>query len=294
MEQLTLRRQRRVRAGYETGAGSSERLTRESSLSGCATLIGESLDRVLAEHRSVNRRRHQHSARVVAALKAKMRDRATSPRSRDLLSRVRLAGRRRAFGSSAATDGLTTLATVAWITCSRAVKTSTCWCSIPRSIQTPEARRRRQHRWARWRSLRPAESRRAKKDLGMMAIRYGNVYVAQVAMGANDTHTIKAFLEAEAHRRTFADHRLQPVHRSRHRHGEGDAPTKAGGGFGLLAALSLRSATRRRRTRTRSNWIRAIRGSRSRTTSTPKVAIACCSKAIRRWRSFSSARRKRK
>ena len=39
----------------------------------------------------------------------------------------------------------------------------------------------------------------AKKDLGMTAIRYGNVYLAQVAMGANDTHTIKAFLEAEAH-----------------------------------------------------------------------------------------------
>ena len=39
----------------------------------------------------------------------------------------------------------------------------------------------------------------AKKDLGMMAVRYGNVYVAQVAMGANDTQTVKAFLEAEAH-----------------------------------------------------------------------------------------------
>jgi pyruvate-ferredoxin/flavodoxin oxidoreductase len=39
----------------------------------------------------------------------------------------------------------------------------------------------------------------AKKDLGMTAIRYGDVYIAGVAMGANDTHTIKAFLEAEAH-----------------------------------------------------------------------------------------------
>jgi len=39
----------------------------------------------------------------------------------------------------------------------------------------------------------------AKKDLGMTAIRYGNVYTAQVAMGANDTHAIKVFLEAEAH-----------------------------------------------------------------------------------------------
>ena len=38
-----------------------------------------------------------------------------------------------------------------------------------------------------------------KKDLGIGAIRYGNVYVAQVAMGANDTHTVKAFMEAEAH-----------------------------------------------------------------------------------------------
>jgi pyruvate-ferredoxin/flavodoxin oxidoreductase len=39
----------------------------------------------------------------------------------------------------------------------------------------------------------------AKKDLGLTAMRYGNVYIAQVAMGANDTHTVKAFLEAEAH-----------------------------------------------------------------------------------------------
>jgi pyruvate-ferredoxin/flavodoxin oxidoreductase len=39
----------------------------------------------------------------------------------------------------------------------------------------------------------------AKKDLALMATIYGNVYVARVAMGANDTHTVKAFLEAEAH-----------------------------------------------------------------------------------------------
>ena len=39
----------------------------------------------------------------------------------------------------------------------------------------------------------------AKKDLGITAMRYGNVYTAQVAMGANDTHTVKAFVEAEAH-----------------------------------------------------------------------------------------------
>lgn len=38
-----------------------------------------------------------------------------------------------------------------------------------------------------------------KKDLGLMAMSYGNVYVASVAMGAKDDHTLKAFLEAEAY-----------------------------------------------------------------------------------------------
>jgi len=37
-----------------------------------------------------------------------------------------------------------------------------------------------------------------KKDLALEAMSYGSVYVARVAMGGNDTHTIKAFLEAEA------------------------------------------------------------------------------------------------
>jgi pyruvate-ferredoxin/flavodoxin oxidoreductase len=39
----------------------------------------------------------------------------------------------------------------------------------------------------------------AKKDLGMIAMSYGNVYVAQVSMGANMTQVAKAFAEAEAH-----------------------------------------------------------------------------------------------
>jgi pyruvate-ferredoxin/flavodoxin oxidoreductase len=41
--------------------------------------------------------------------------------------------------------------------------------------------------------------RAAKKDLGLIAMTYGNVYVASVAMGARDEHTLKAFLEAEAY-----------------------------------------------------------------------------------------------
>ncbi len=38
-----------------------------------------------------------------------------------------------------------------------------------------------------------------KKDLGAMAMTYGYVYVAQVAMGSNQTQTLKAFAEAEAY-----------------------------------------------------------------------------------------------
>ena len=38
----------------------------------------------------------------------------------------------------------------------------------------------------------------AKKDLAMMAMNYGTAYVAKVAMGGNDSHTIKAFMEAES------------------------------------------------------------------------------------------------
>ena len=38
-----------------------------------------------------------------------------------------------------------------------------------------------------------------KKDLGLIAMSYGNIYVASVAMGAKDEHTLKAFLEAEAY-----------------------------------------------------------------------------------------------
>ncbi len=39
----------------------------------------------------------------------------------------------------------------------------------------------------------------SKKDLGLMAMTYGNVYVASVAVGANRIHTIRAFTEAESY-----------------------------------------------------------------------------------------------
>jgi len=44
-----------------------------------------------------------------------------------------------------------------------------------------------------------AGKRTHKKDLGLMAIAYGNVYVASVAFGAKDLQTVKAFQEAESY-----------------------------------------------------------------------------------------------
>lgn len=41
--------------------------------------------------------------------------------------------------------------------------------------------------------------RAPKKDLGLIAMTYGTIYVASVAMGARDEHTLKTFLEAEAY-----------------------------------------------------------------------------------------------
>jgi pyruvate-ferredoxin/flavodoxin oxidoreductase len=44
-----------------------------------------------------------------------------------------------------------------------------------------------------------AGKRAPKKDIGLMAMSYGTIYVASVAMGAKDEHTLRAFLEAESY-----------------------------------------------------------------------------------------------
>ena len=71
-----------------------------------------------------------------------------------------------------------------------------------------------------------------------MAMAYGNVYVARVAMGANPQQTLRAFREAEAYDGPVADHRLQPLHRPRHRHAPRPGAAEAGPCQRLLAAVS--------------------------------------------------------
>ena len=86
--------------------------------------------------------------------------------------------------------------------------------------------------------------RAPKKDLGLMAMTYGTIYVASVAMGAKDEHTLKAFLEAEAYDGPAHHHRLQPLHRARHQHDNRDAKPEGGGEVRAVASLSLQSRAR--------------------------------------------------
>ena len=76
----------------------------------------------------------------------------------------------------------------------------------------------------------------------MMAMTYGNVYVAQVAMGANDAQTVRAFLEAEAYDgpSLIIAYSHCIAHGIDMAHGHG--PAEAGGRFRPLAALPLRPA----------------------------------------------------
>ncbi len=44
-----------------------------------------------------------------------------------------------------------------------------------------------------------AGKRTGKKDLGLISMTYGNIYVASISLGANMNHTVKAFMEAESY-----------------------------------------------------------------------------------------------
>jgi len=57
----------------------------------------------------------------------------------------------------------------------------------------------------------PPRASQHRKDLAMEAVSYGSVYVAQVAMGGNDSHVVKAFQEAER-MMAVADHRVLQLH----------------------------------------------------------------------------------
>jgi hypothetical protein len=81
-----------------------------------------------------------------------------------------------------------------------------------------------------------------KKDLGLMAMNYGNVYVASIAFGAKDNQTVKAFLEAESYDGPSLIIAYSALHRTRLRPGARLRPAGPRGGQRHLAAVPLRSA----------------------------------------------------
>ncbi|MEI9924310.1 MAG: hypothetical protein WDN50_12975 [Bradyrhizobium sp.] len=101
-----------------------------------------------------------------------------------------------------------------------------------------------------------AGKRTARKDLGLQAIAYGNVYVAQVAMGANPQQTLLAFREAEAWPGPSLILAYSHLHRARFRSPLWHAP--AGSGHGPPAIGRCFASTRqcetpaKRRSRRRS------------------------------------------
>jgi hypothetical protein len=70
-----------------------------------------------------------------------------------------------------------------------------------------------------------------KKDLGLMAMTYGNVYVASVAMGAKGRTHAQGVPGSGSLQRPQPDHRLLALHRARHRHDDGNVRPESRGRF---------------------------------------------------------------
>ena len=81
----------------------------------------------------------------------------------------------------------------------------------------------------------------SKKDLGKMAMSYGYVYVASVAMGANMNQCLKAFQRGRGLRRPVDHHRLFALHQPRDRHEQDPGRGEAGRRHGLLDPLPVQS-----------------------------------------------------
>ena len=106
---------------------------------------------------------------------------------------------RRASGWSAATAGPTTSATAAWITscrCGRNVNVLVLDTEVYSNTGGQASKSTPLGAAAKFAAAGKASH---KKDLGLMAMSYGHVYVASVAFGAKDSHTVQAFQEAESY-----------------------------------------------------------------------------------------------
>ena len=160
--------------------------------------IGDDLAVAILERRPIHRGRPLRPARAREGAEGQAGQRQVC-RLHAICWRSPTNSSARAFGSSAATAGVTTLATAASITCWPPMPTSTSCCSTPRFTPTPAVRCRSRRRLGAVAKFAAGGKHTPKKDIAMMAINYGRAYVAHIAMGGNDGQTMKAFLEADAY-----------------------------------------------------------------------------------------------
>ena len=253
--QLAVRGQRRVRPGHAAGRRQAGRVRPRAALAPGL----DSRRRPGRRPSSTPTRTTEPSIRAqrerVAALKEQARRRSTTRRSRDSSSPWPTPWSKRASGSSAATAGPTTSASAAWTTCwprGRNVNILVLDTEVYSNTGGQASKSTPRGAVAKFAA---GGKPMGKKDLGMIAMSYGNVYVAQVAMGANDAADAQGLPRGRSVRRPVADHRLQPLHRPRHRHGHGMDQQKEAVSSRLLAAVPLRPAAAPPRARTRSSSI---------------------------------------
>ena len=97
---------------------------------------------------------------------------------------------------------------------------STSWCSTPRCTPTPADSPPSPPPPALSRSSRLPASAPSKKDLGMMAMSYGYVYVATVAMGANPRSAPEGSDRGRSLPWPVPGHRLRSLHQPWYQHGQ--------------------------------------------------------------------------
>ena len=109
---------------------------------------------------------------------------------------------------------------------------------------------------ARWRSSPRPARRSAKKSLAEIAMSYGYVYVAQIAMGADMNQTIKAHRRGRELSRPLPHHRLRPLRDARHQGRHDQLPDRDEEGRRRAAtgtcSASIPRSRPRARTRSRS------------------------------------------
>jgi pyruvate/2-oxoacid:ferredoxin oxidoreductase beta subunit len=102
-------------------------------------------------------------------------------------------------GSSAATAGPTTSVSAAWTMCWRSGEDVNVLVFDTEVYSNTGGQSSKATPTAAIAKFAASGKKTKKKDLGMIAMSYGYVYVAQIAMGADKAQTLKAIAEAEAY-----------------------------------------------------------------------------------------------